>query len=115
MLVTAEAFVFQTSSDASIGTWPPTYAMQKLAKADDAPQVFEALVEQGTPSGRIYGLCGLRQLAPKTFEARAAQVAAEEVTIRIVDSCSSRSMLASEAVEMVRRYDVGRELLEFRP
>lgn len=70
------------------GETPATVlAYRKLFRARDGVDRFRKVVEQGTPAGKLYGLCGLFFLDPGAFNQQLAQLERSRAPVVRRDGC----------------------------
>lgn len=91
-------------------------AYRRLLLEPDAPALFEGLIGSARPAGRLYALCGLREVDPARAAALARPLLADETPVSTLDGCLggsqaaqalARQLLDDENVAMVRwRADV---------
>ena len=92
----AEAEAFATSAIGPMGR-RSAYASRfhELLKSRAAERELLRLVEQGTPAGQLYGLCGLYQGRPSVFEKAVANMAASQRKVLVVQGCFGQETTVS--------------------
>jgi hypothetical protein len=58
-----------------------------IAISSNALELFTTALTNGTTEARLYALCGIRHLAPQTFDAHTAAVMAANKRITIMEGC----------------------------
>jgi hypothetical protein len=58
-----------------------------IAASSNALQLFITTLTNGTAEARLYALCGIRMLAPQTFDPQAAPAVAENKRVTIMEGC----------------------------
>jgi hypothetical protein len=58
-----------------------------IATSSNALQLFTTTLTNGTTEARLYALCGIRMLAPQTFDPQAASAVAENKRVTIMEGC----------------------------
>jgi hypothetical protein len=72
-----------------------------IAVSSNALQLFTMTLTHGTTEARLYALCGIRRLAPQTYDAHAAAVMAANQRATIMEGCfSSREQVSNVVVRI---------------
>jgi hypothetical protein len=85
-----------------------------VATSSNALQLFMTTLTNGTTEARIYALCGIRILAPHTFDLQAAPAVAENKRVTIMEGCFLSHERASNVVVRIKEgfYDRHLDLRE---
>jgi hypothetical protein len=68
-------------------TSPGEKAYRSIAGATNAVALFSAMLTNGNPQARLYALCGIRQLAPGSFDALARPLRSASLEVETVQGC----------------------------
>jgi hypothetical protein len=79
-----------------------------VAMSSNALQLFATALTNGTTEARLYALCGIRHLAPRTFDAHAAPVVAANKRAAIMVGCFLSRERTSNVVVRIKEglYDL---------
>jgi hypothetical protein len=73
-----------------------------IAISSNALQLFTTTLTNGTTEARLYALCGIRHLAPRTFDAHTAAVMAADKSANIMEGCLSSRERTSNIVVRIK-------------
>jgi hypothetical protein len=73
-----------------------------IATSSNALQLFTTTLTNGTTEARLYALCGIRMLAPQTFDSQAAPVVAANKPVTIMEGCLLSHEGASNIVVRIK-------------
>lgn len=99
--------------DLSLGA---TFLRSVLADADADPlDACVRLAREGTPEGRMYGLCGIRLLDPKSYEACLPMALRGEPVVEMQEGCLICSRPAASVADRIRRGEFDADLSALMP
>jgi hypothetical protein len=73
-----------------------------IASSSNALQLFTTTLTNGTPEARLYALCGIRILAPQTFDPHAAPAVAANRPVTIMEGCLLSHERASNVIVRIK-------------
>ena len=94
-LAHSEAFVGGIVGMAD-GPSPQLLAFNRLLKAPDAGPTFRRMVKDGSPAGRLYGLCGLRLSDRSGFIELLPRVRGSREVVKFADACEPAAAFLGE-------------------
>jgi len=77
-------------------------AFHTVAASTNAVELFRALLKQGTVEGKMYGLCGIRRLAPQSFKTEAEPVRTEKEVVATMSGCERADERTAEVITRIR-------------
>lgn len=85
----------------------PEKAFHIVAADTNALEHFSGLLRDGSGAAQLYGLCGIRGLAPKTFDNKAKPIIAANPKVNTMAGCLMAEEAASDVVARIAlgRYD----------
>jgi hypothetical protein len=113
LLSTNVAFAFGGVGIAGV-TSEGEKAFRTVAGSTNALELFRAIVRDGSPEGQMYGLCGIRKLAPESFDAFAKPIVSANPTVWTMSGCLRSQEPASEIVRRIARGSYDRDFEKAR-
>jgi hypothetical protein len=86
------AQMFSSTVAESEGCLTAEAAAFKKLIARRRPELFAALARDGTPAGRLYGLCALRRRRGSLYRALKGDIARSPRTVVLLDGCTPRAL-----------------------
>ena len=81
--------------------WNPTseaLAFASVMRGETARDEFASLLDSASPSGRLYGLCGLHRLHDPRFKEAALRVSASKDNVETINGCFGSKTTLTEVL-----------------
>lgn len=76
-------------------------AFHAVAASPNAVELFTALLKNGSGEAQLYGLCGIRKSAPRSFDAQSRPVLSANLKINTTSGCVVSEENASDVVARI--------------